>query len=68
MQITARIMTKPENYEERKRQLREAGYEIDSEQPVPVNGLCCFRVTKRTSGDLGALESAVTTALDNNSH
>jgi len=46
MQITARIPTKPEIYEERKRQLIEAGYEIDREQPVPVNGLCAFRATK----------------------
>jgi hypothetical protein len=38
MQTTIRIMTRPETYEERKRQLLDAGYEIDREAPVPVNG------------------------------
>ncbi len=57
MQITARIMTKPEAYEERKRQLVEAGYEIDREEPVPVNVLCAFRATKNThDGDDGPYE------------
>jgi hypothetical protein len=49
MQSTARIMTKPETYEERKRQLIAAGYEIDREQPVPVNGLCSFSVTRKAN-------------------
>ena len=49
MQITARIMTKPDTYEERKRQLIAAGYEIDREQRVPVNGLCSFRATKKAT-------------------
>jgi hypothetical protein len=49
MQITARIMTKPETYEERKRQFAAAGYEIDREQPAPVNGLCSFNVTKKAN-------------------
>jgi hypothetical protein len=47
MQTTIRIMTRPETYEERKRQLLDAGYEIDREAPVPVNGLCSFRATKK---------------------
>jgi hypothetical protein len=51
MQITVRITTKPETYEERKRQLVDAGYEIDSEASVPVNGLCSFRATKKSNNE-----------------
>ena len=51
MQITVGITTKPETYEERKRQLVDAGYEIDREAPVPVNGLCSFRATKKPNNE-----------------
>ena len=51
MQIAVRIMTKPETYEERKRQLLDAGYEIDRKTPVPVNGLCSFRATKKPKNE-----------------
>jgi hypothetical protein len=51
MQITVRIMTRPETYEERKRQLLDAGYEIDKEAPLPVNGLCSFSATKKPDSE-----------------
>jgi hypothetical protein len=51
MQTTVRIMTKPETYDERIRQLIDAGYEIDREAPVPVNGLCSFRATKKANSE-----------------
>jgi hypothetical protein len=49
MQSPTRIMTKPATYEERKRQFIDAGYEIDQEQPVPVNGFCSFRAIKKAN-------------------
>jgi hypothetical protein len=42
MTIRLRITTKAATYEQRKRQHVEAGYKIEQEQPLPVNGLCSF--------------------------
>jgi hypothetical protein len=40
------ITTKRELYEERKRQHVEAGYVIEHEQSIPINGLCSFVAVK----------------------
>ena len=45
-----RITTKADSFEERKRQYRDAGYLIENEQPVPINGLCSFVLVKAPAG------------------
>lgn len=37
-----RVTTRAALFEERKRQHIERGYQIEDEQPIPVNGLCSF--------------------------
>ncbi len=43
-----RISTKAELFEQRKREYLQAGYLIQSEQPIPINGLCSFVATRLT--------------------
>jgi hypothetical protein len=40
------VTTKATMYEERKKQHILAGYRIESEQPMPVNGMCSFVAVK----------------------
>ena len=37
-----RVTTKPDLFDKRKQEHLQAGYRIENEQPVPVNGLCSF--------------------------
>ena len=55
--IKIRVTTKPGLYEERKRQMLAAGYCIEEEQRVPINGLCSFTAIKEAVGldDLDSL-------------
>jgi hypothetical protein len=46
MSYKIRIATKAELFEKRKQELREAGYEIEAEQPVSANGLCSLTVVQ----------------------
>ncbi len=46
MAATTRVTTRLALYEERKRQYLALGYVIESEQPIAINGLCSFVVTK----------------------
>jgi len=41
-----RVSTKAELFEQRKREYLQAGYLIESEQPIPINGLCSFVVIR----------------------
>lgn len=61
-----RVATKANLFEERKRQHLERGYQIEDEQPIPVNGLCSFIAVKAT-GDSNALDEMVSQAV-NGSH
>jgi hypothetical protein len=40
------ITTKADQFEKRKQEHRAAGYQIEDEQPVPVNGMCSFTVVR----------------------
>jgi hypothetical protein len=42
-----RITTKADQFEKRKQEHRDAGYRIEDEQPVPVNGRCSFTAVRR---------------------
>lgn len=46
-----RVTTKRDLFESSKREHLEAGYEIEDEQPVPVNGLCSFTAVRRAVND-----------------
>ena len=46
MALRIRVTTKRETFELLKQQHTELGYRIESEQPVPVNGLCSFVAVK----------------------
>jgi hypothetical protein len=46
-----RVTTKAAAYELRKRQHIEAGYQIENEQPMPINGLCSFTAVRVTADD-----------------
>lgn len=50
MNLRVRITTKAETYELRKRQHLDAGYAIENEQPIPMNGLCSFVAVKACVG------------------
>lgn len=42
MAAEVRVSTKVELFLQRKQEYLEAGYLIEREQPIPVNGLCSF--------------------------
>jgi hypothetical protein len=42
MKQKIRVTTKADQFESRKQEHRLAGYQIEDEQPLPVNGLCSF--------------------------
>lgn len=46
MALRIRVLTKRENFEERKQQHSQLGYRIEDEQSVAVNGLCSFVAVK----------------------
>jgi hypothetical protein len=41
-----RITTKADQFEKRKQEHRDAGYHIEDEHPVPVNGRCSFTAVR----------------------
>lgn len=41
-----RVTTQAAQFEKRKQEHLRAGYEIENEQPVPVNGLCSFTAVR----------------------
>jgi hypothetical protein len=45
-----RVTTKADQFEKRKQEHIQAGYRIEDEQPVPVNGLCSF-IAVRVAAD-----------------
>jgi hypothetical protein len=44
MKQKIRVTTKAPLFEKRKQQYLEAGYEIENEQSLPLNGMCSFTV------------------------
>jgi hypothetical protein len=53
MAMRIRVTTRAELFEKRKQQHIERGYQIEDEQPIPVNGLCSFIAVKETSDSDG---------------
>jgi hypothetical protein len=49
MATEVRVTTKASEFERRKQEHINAGYEIQNEQPVPINGLCWFTAVPKTS-------------------
>ena len=45
------VATKAEQFEKRKQEHLLVGYQIEDEQPVPVNGLCSFTAVRITTDD-----------------
>jgi hypothetical protein len=60
-----RVSTRADLFDERKRQHIERGYQIENEQPIPVNGLCSF-VAVEESTERDALAESVAEALQGN--
>ena len=51
MPLTTRVSVRQDCFQQRKCEYIEAGYVIDSEQPIPINGLCSFVVSKPSAAD-----------------
>jgi hypothetical protein len=52
-----RVTTRADLFEKRKQQHIDRGYQIEDEQPIPVNGLCSFIAVSeiQDSDGIGAL-------------
>lgn len=59
MKQKIRITTKASEFEKRKQQHLQAGYQIEDEQPFPINGLCSFTAVRAVADD----DSQMTEAL-----
>ena len=46
-----RVTTRTDLFEKRKQEHLQAGYRIENEQPVPVNGLCSFIAVRIVTED-----------------
>jgi hypothetical protein len=46
-----RVTTKADQFEKRKQEHLRVGYQIQDEQPVPINGLCSFTVVRAIADD-----------------
>ena len=57
MKQKIRITTRVSQFEKRKQEHLQAGYQIDDEQPFPVNGLCSFTAVRVVTDDDLAADS-----------
>jgi len=48
-----RVTTRADLFEKRKQQHIDSGYQIEDEQPIPVNGLCSFIAVSEISDSDG---------------
>ncbi len=46
-----RISTKADQFQARKEEHLRAGYRIEDEQPVPINGLCSFTAVQNVPNE-----------------
>jgi hypothetical protein len=51
MKQKIRVTTKADQFEKRKQEHLQAGYRIENEQPVPINGLCSFTAIRIITDD-----------------
>ena len=59
MKQKIRVTTKTSEFEKRKQQHLHAGYQVEDEQPFPINGLCSFTAVRVVADD----DSQITEAL-----
>jgi hypothetical protein len=46
-----RVTTRPDLFERRKQEHLRAGYRIEDEHPIPINGMCSFVAVRIVSED-----------------
>lgn len=51
------ITTRANQYEKRKQEHLQAGYHVEDEQPLPINGLCSFTAVRIVADDDAGTES-----------
>jgi hypothetical protein len=51
MKQKIRITTRASQFEKRKQEHLQAGYQIEDEQPFPINGLCSFTAIRVVTDD-----------------
>ncbi|HET9184350.1 MAG TPA: hypothetical protein VFP59_19685 [Candidatus Angelobacter sp.] len=59
MKQKIRISTRADQYEKRKQEHLQAGYRIEDEQPLPMNGLCSFSAVRIVEEDDSSITDAV---------
>ena len=59
MKQKIRISTKADQYEKRKQEHLQAGYRIEDEQPLPMNGLCSFTAVRIVEDEDSQLADAL---------
>jgi hypothetical protein len=60
MKQKIRITTRASQFEQRKQEHLQAGYQIEDEQPFPINGLCSFTAIRVVTDDDLLLTHALT--------
>jgi hypothetical protein len=60
MKQKIRITTRASQFEKRKQEHLQAGYQIEDEQPFPINGLCSFTAIRVVTDDDSLLSHALT--------
>jgi hypothetical protein len=60
MKQKIRIATRASQFEKRKQEHLQAGYQIEDEQPFPINGLCSFNAIRVVTDDDSLLSHALT--------
>jgi hypothetical protein len=51
MKQKIRITTRASQFEKRKQEHLQAGYQIEDEQPFPINGLCSFSAVRTVADE-----------------
>ena len=59
MKQKIRITTKANQYDKRKQEHLQAGYQVEDEQPLPMNGLCSFTAVRNVEDDDSSLADAL---------
>lgn len=59
MKQKIRISTRADQYEKRKQEHLQAGYRIEDEQPLPMNGLCSFTAVRIVEDEDSQLADAL---------
>lgn len=60
MKQKIRVTTRAIDFEKRKQQHLQAGYQVEDEQPFPINGLCSFTAVRLVADDDSLLTPTLT--------